>query len=163
MTSEQNDNDNQQGDVRFHNTTKMEPDDLSEEEKQVLALVEGIIKAYTATLTIIYARIRSPKLLLSFVVLLSQLQLFRCYFLWLSEQTRQEELEEVKNYIDAQERKMSSQPNRIRDLKRRRQRQANRARGRPEKKRRVYNQARAELCVESDYWGEEPFFDVIVG
>jgi hypothetical protein len=54
---------------------------------------------------------------------------------------------------------MISQPNRIRDLKRRRQRQANRARGYPEKKRRVYNQARAELCVESDYWGEEPFFD----
>jgi hypothetical protein len=51
----------------------------SEEEKQVLALLEGIIKAYTATLAIIYARIQSPKLLLSFVVLLSQLQLFWCY------------------------------------------------------------------------------------
>jgi hypothetical protein len=35
----------------------MRSDNLSEEEKQVLALLEGIIKAYTATLTIIYARI----------------------------------------------------------------------------------------------------------
>jgi hypothetical protein len=55
-----------------------------------IALVEGIIKIYTATLAIIHARIHSPKLLLSFVVLLSQLQLFLlCYFLCLSEQTQQ--------------------------------------------------------------------------
>jgi hypothetical protein len=36
---------------------------FSEEEKQAIALLEGIIKAYTATLAIIYARIQSPKLL----------------------------------------------------------------------------------------------------
>jgi hypothetical protein len=54
------------------------PNDLSEEEKKVLALLEGIIKGYTATLAIIYTRIQSPKLLLSFAVLLSQLQLFCC-------------------------------------------------------------------------------------
>ncbi len=140
---------------------RSDPNDLSEEEKQVLALVEGIIKAYTAIFAIIYARIQSPKLLLSFVVLLSQLQLFRCYFLWLSEQSQQEELLEVKNYIDAEERKMMSQPNdrMIRDLKRRHLRQANRASRRPEKRRRIYNQAREEMYVEFDYWGEEPFFD----
>jgi hypothetical protein len=93
---------------------RSDPNDLSEEEKQVLALVEGIIKAYTAIFAIIYARIQSPRLLLSFVVLLSQLQLFRCYFLWLSEGNRHEALEELKNYIDEQERTMKSQPNRIR-------------------------------------------------
>jgi hypothetical protein len=39
------------------------PNDLSEEEKKFLALLEGIIKGYTAiTLAIIYARIQSPKL-----------------------------------------------------------------------------------------------------
>jgi hypothetical protein len=69
-------------------------------------------------------------------------------------------LEEVKNYIDAQERIMKSQPNCIQDLKcRLRQRQANRARGRPEKRRCIYNQAQAEICIESDYWGKDPFFD----
>jgi hypothetical protein len=91
MTSEQNVDDKQQRDACFHNMTNIAtlrkvPNDLSGEEKQVLALVEGIIKTYTATLAIVmYAQIQSPKPLLSFVVLLSQLQLFLCNFLWLSE------------------------------------------------------------------------------